>query len=263
MFYYASKILWVLTQPSNLIVCVIVAGVLALLLGRGKVARWLLYPGAAALLLISVLPVGLWLLMPLENRFPAPAEPLREIDGIVVLGGGVDLDVTQGRGMVTFQDASERFTSLIELARRYPEARVVFSGGQAWLKGGDLSEAMVIRDFLRNHGLDEARVIFEDQARNTYENALLAKTRAAPQPDERWLLVTSAYHIPRAVGCFRQVGWPVLAYPVDYRTTGDLTWLRVPDAGQRWHEFDDAIRAWIGLVAYWMTDRISVLLPAP
>jgi uncharacterized SAM-binding protein YcdF (DUF218 family) len=262
MFYAASKLLWVLAQPSNLLVCVIGAGALAQLLGRRKVARCLAYPGAAALLLISVLPVGQWLLMPLENRFPAPPEPPRDLDGIVVLGGGVDLAVSEDRGLATFGDTSERFISLIELARRYPQARVLFTGGPSWLSDSDLSEAAVMRGFVRSQGLDEARVMFEDRARNTYENAVLAKAIAAPKPGERWLLVTSASHMPRAVGAFRQVGWPVLPYPVDFRTTRELT-LRVPDAAQRWREFDDAIRAWIGLIAYWMTDRIPDLLPAP
>lgn len=262
MFYHASKVLWVLAQPSNLIVCAIAAGALALALGRRKVARWLLYPGALALLVISVLPVGEWLLLPLENRFPAPAQLPRDIDGIVVLGGGVDLAVTARRGMVTFRDTSERFTSLVELAVRYPDARVVFSGGPGWLNDAGLSEATVLRGFLRSQGIDEARVIFEDRARNTHENALLAKPLAAPQPGERWLLVTSASHMPRAVGCFRQVGWSVLPYPVDYRTTGEWT-LPLPDSAKRWRDFDDATRAWIGLVAYRMTDRIPALLPAP
>jgi len=262
MFYYASKGLWVLAQPSNLIVWAIAAGALALTLGRRKVARWLLYPGAAALLVISVLPIGEWLLLPLENRFPAPAEPPRDIDGIVVLGGGVDLAVTTRRGLVTFEDTSERFTTLIELALRYPDARVVFSGGHGWLSDTDPSEATVIRGFLRSQGVDEARVMFEDRARNTHENAVLTKTLAAPQPGERWLLVTSASHMPRAVGCFRQVGWPVLPYPVDYRTAGEFS-LRVPDSARRWRDFDDAIKAWLGLVAYRMTDRIPAVLPAP
>jgi uncharacterized SAM-binding protein YcdF (DUF218 family) len=263
MFYAASKLLWVLAQPSNLLVCVIVAGALAELLGRGKVARSLLYPGAAALLLISVLPVGQGLLMPLENRFPAPAELPRDLDGIVVLGGGVDLAVSEARGLATFGDTSERFISLIELARRYPQARVLFTAGPSWLGDSDLSEAAVMRSFVRSQGLDEARVIFEERARNTYENAVLAKAIAAPQPGERWLLVTSAAHMPRAVGCFRQVGWPVLPYPVDYRTRGEFQLLLIPDAARRWLEFDDAIRSWIGLLAYWMTDRIPDLLPAP
>jgi uncharacterized SAM-binding protein YcdF (DUF218 family) len=243
-------------QPARL-------GALAQLLGRRKVARWLLYPGAAALLMIGVLPVGQWLLMPLENRFPAPAEPPRDVDGIVVLGGGVDLAVSKRRGMPAFGDTGERFISLVELARRYPKARVLFSGGPGWLTGSDLSEAVVMRGFVRSQGLDEARVMFEDRARNTYENALLAKAIAAPQPGERWLLVTSASHMPRAVGAFRQVGWPVLPYPVDYRTRGEFALLLAPDAARRWLEFDEAIRSWIGLVAYWMTDRIPELLPAP
>jgi uncharacterized SAM-binding protein YcdF (DUF218 family) len=213
--------------------------------------------------MVSVLPVGQWLLVPLENRFPAPAEPPGVIDGIVVLGGGIDLRVSKRRGMATFRNTDERFISLIELARRYPEARVVFSGGHGWFRDSDFSEAKVIRGFLRNHGIDETRVVFEDRARNTYENALLAKRLAAPKPGQRWLLVTSAAHMPRAVGAFRQVGWPVLPYPVDYRTTGEFDLLLSPDAAQRWLEFDNAISGWIGLVAYWMTDRIPDLLPAP
>jgi uncharacterized SAM-binding protein YcdF (DUF218 family) len=263
MFYYASKVLWILAQPSNLIVFAIALGVLALLLGRRKLARWLLYPASAALLLISVLPMGQWLLLPLENRFLPPVDPPVDVDGIVVLGGGIDLGVSERRGMATFGDTGERFISLVELARRYPETHVVFSGGQGWLAGTDLTEAKVMRGFLRTHGLDERRLIFEGQARNTYENALLAKPLAAPQPGERWLLVTSVFHMPRAVGAFRQVGWPVIAYPVDYRTSGEFELLVAPDAGQRWRELDQAVQSWIGLIAYWLSGRITTLFPAP
>src|SRR5918995_448757 len=139
MFYHASKALWVLVQPSNLVVFATAAGVLALLLGRRKLARWLLYPAAAVLLAISVLPVGQWLLVPLENRFLPPAEPPVDVDGIVVLGGGIQLGVSERRGMATFRDTGERFISLLELARHHPEARVVFSGGKGWGADTELS----------------------------------------------------------------------------------------------------------------------------
>jgi uncharacterized SAM-binding protein YcdF (DUF218 family) len=263
MFYYASKVLWMLAQPSNLIAFAIAAGALALLLGRQKLARWLLYPASAALLAISVLPVGQWLLVPLENRFLPPAEPPLEVDGIVALGGGIDVGISARRGMATFRDTAERFISLLELARRYPGARVVFSGGQGWVGDSDLSEANVIRGFLRSHGLDGPRLIFEDRARNTYENALFAKPLAAPEPGERWLLVTSAFHMPRAVGAFRQVGWPVIPYPVDHRTGGELSLPGAPDAARRWRELDEAVRSWLGLIAYWLSGRIPTLFPAP
>lgn len=263
MFYYASKVLWILAQPSNLIVIAIAAGVLALWLGRREVAAWLLYPASTALLVISLLPVGPYLLLPLENRFPPPGEPLVDVDGIMVLGGGIDLGVSGRRDIATFRDTGERFITLVELARRYPGARVAFSGGQGWLADTGLTEADVMREFLEKHGLDGQRVIFEDRARNTYENALLTKALAAPAPGERWLLVTSAFHMPRAVGAFRQVGWPVMPYPVDYRTSGEIGFFPVPDAARRWVEFDQGIRSWIGLIAYWLTGRIPTLFPAP
>jgi uncharacterized SAM-binding protein YcdF (DUF218 family) len=262
MFYHASKVLWSLAQPSNLLLAVFTVGVLALGLRRFKLARWLLYPATAALVLIGLLPVGQWLLLPLENRFPAAA-PAAPVDGIVVLGGGIDAGISEGRGKVAFEDTGERFITLIELARRYPEARLIFTGGQPWLGEEGLTEAAVMRRFASDHGLAPDRVIFEDQARNTHENAVLSKALAAPAPGERWLLVTSAFHMPRAVGVFRRAGWPVIPYPVDYRTRGDLNLFVVPDAARRWSEFDQAIRSWTGLLAYWWSGRIDSPFPAP
>jgi uncharacterized SAM-binding protein YcdF (DUF218 family) len=84
-----------------------------------------------------------------------------------------------------------------------------------------------------------------------------------PQPGQRWLLVTSASHMPRAVGVFRQIGWPVIAYPVDYRTAGGASIGTLPNVSRRWLEFDDAIRAWIGLIAYWLAGRIASPFPGP
>lgn len=262
MFFWASKILWLLAQPSNLLLLLMVAGVLALLFGRRRLAAWLLCPAVLALLLIGLLPIGEWLLLPLENRFPAVAEPPDEVDGVIVLGGAVALSVAEGRGVVAFNDNSERDMAMVELARRYPDAKLVYSSGSGWVAGSQLTGAEVMRTFLQRHGIDE-RVIFEDQARNTYQNAVLSKALVSPAPGERWLLVTSASHMPRSVGVFRQVGWPVIPYPVDYRTSGDIDILVVPDAAGRWAEFDQAIKAWIGLLAYWLTGRIPTMFPAP
>lgn len=250
MFFWASKIFWALAQPSNLLLLILAAGALALLLGRRRLASWLLYPAVLAFLLIGLLPVGEWAILPLENRFPALAQPPDEVDGVIVLGGAVDLAVAEGRGMVALHESAERDITMVELARRYPDARLIYTGASSW------------PPFMRQHGL-AGRVTFEDQARNTYQNAVFSKALASPAPGERWLLVTSAAHMPRSVGVFRQVGWPVIPYPVDYRTTGDLEILVVPDVAQRWTEFDQAIKAWTGLLAYWLTGRIPTLFPAP
>ena len=250
MFYWASKIFWALAQPSNLLLLLLVAGALALARGRRRLASWLLYPAVLAFLLIGLFPVGNWLLLPLENQFPALAEPPAEVDGVIVLGGAVKFSVAERRGTLSLDDSAERDITMIELARHYPDARLIYTGAGNW------------PPFARRHGLGE-RVAFEDRARNTYENAVFSKQLAAPRPGERWLLVTSAAHMPRAVGVFRQVGWPVIPYPVDYRTTGDLEVLVVPEVSQRWNQFDDAVKAWIGLMAYWLTGRSSAPFPAP
>jgi uncharacterized SAM-binding protein YcdF (DUF218 family) len=250
MFYWASKVFWALAQPSNLLLLLLVAGALAMMLGPRRLAAWLLYPAILAFLLVGLLPVGHWLLLPLENRFPALAEPPDQVDGIIVLGGAVDLDVARSRGMAAFDGEAEREITMVELARHYPDARLIYTGDSNW------------PPFVRRHGLAE-RVVFEDRARNTYENALFSKQLASPQPGERWLLVTSAAHMPRAIGVFRQVDWPVIPCPVDYRTTGEVEILVVPDVARRWNEFDQALKAWVGLAAYWLTGRSSAPFPAP
>lgn len=250
MFFWISKIFWALAQPSNLLLLLLAAGALALLLGRRRLASWLLYPAILAFLLLGLFPVGEWLILPLENRFPTLAEPPDEVDGIVVLGGAVDLSVAESRGIVAFHANAERDITMVELARRYPDARLIYTGNSNW------------PPFVRRHGLAE-RVIFEDQARNTYENAVFSKRLASPVPGERWLLVTSASHMPRSVGVFRQVGWPVIPYPVDYETEGELEILVTPDVARRWTDFDRAVKAWIGLFAYWLTGRSSAPFPAP
>jgi uncharacterized SAM-binding protein YcdF (DUF218 family) len=250
MFFWASKTLWVLAQPSNLLLLLVAAGALALWRGRRRLASRLLYPAILAFVIVGVLPVGEWLILPLENRFPALSEPPDEVDGIVVLGGAVDLEVARSRGMAAFHGEAEREITMVELARHYPDAKLIYTGVSNW------------PPFVRRHGLAE-RVVFEDRARNTYENAVFSKQLASPQPGERWLLVTSAAHMPRSVGIFRQVGWPVIPYPVDYRTTGEVEILVVPDVARRWNEFDQAVKAWIGLAAYWLTGRSRAAFPAP
>ena len=112
--------------------------------------------------------------------------------------------------------------------------------------------------------LARSRIVAESKSRNTVENAVFSKLLAMPQPNERWLLVTSAYHMPRAIGAFRHVGFAVEAYPVDWRTRG---WR---DAAMPFDRLsagldrtDVAIHEWIGLIAYRLSGRSSTLFPAP
>ena len=203
------------------------------------------------------------LIFSLEQRFPAWDASRGAPDGIVVLGGAVTADIAAARKDVALNEAAERMTATVELARRYPNARIIFSGGDGSLVYGGNESDGALRLFERL-GLAPGRVELEDQSRNTFENVLFSKRIAAPKPGERWLLVTSAYHVPRAVGMFRMAGFPVEPYPVDWRTRGvEDTWRPFPSLAEGLRRTDTAVREWAGLVIYWLSGRSSELFPGP
>ena len=265
MFFVLAKILGFFALPSNIFVAL---GLLGLLLQGTRFARAgcrLIIAGLTLLALFGWTPLGNILILPLEQRFPAWHQGGgRAPDGFVVLGGVFDTLVSQARGEVALTDAAERVTAVVELARTYPNARIVFSGGSGrLLLHGALESNLALRMFA-SLGIPASRVEVDERARDTLENAVFSKAIAAPKPGERWLVVTSAYHMPRSIGAFRRAGFLVEAYPVDWRTRGEADLMRPFDAlADGLKRSDTAMREWIGLVAYWLTGRTSALLPAP
>ncbi len=264
MFFVVSKLLAFFEEPSNV---VILAGIVGLILTRTRHARWGWRIAAAALVLIALigfLPVGRALTIVLENRFPRWEEAGPPPAGIIVLGGAVSAHRLATRGEVGLTDAAERVLVVPKLAREFPNAKIIYSGGDAGLFTQHGSEAGVVGPLFESLGVPPGRIALESRSRNTAENAVYSKALAAPKPGERWLLVTSAMHMPRAVGAFREAGFPVEAYPVDYKTNG---WQDLGDVfgslsgGLR--QTDTALHEWIGLLAYRLTGKSSALLPGP
>jgi uncharacterized SAM-binding protein YcdF (DUF218 family) len=261
MGFVLSKIFWAVAAPGNLLLLMLVIGTLRL--GRRRRGRGspLVATATIALLAIALLPIGQWLAMPLESRFATPELPAHA-DGIVVLGGAVEPGISAAHGQVALNDAGERMLGALTLARRYPDAPIVVTGGNASLLPRDRpSEAAAMRDLLVEQGIDAARIRLEERARDTVENAVLSREIAQPSPGQVWLLVTSATHMPRAVGCFRRIGWQVVPYPVDYRTEGR------PRPGFLLSEHlalvDVVVKEWVGLMAYRILGYTDTLLPAP
>src|SRR6202035_357775 len=155
---------------------------------------------------------------PLEDRFPPWDASRGAPDGIVVLGGAIDPEFAAARGVTDLNEAAERVTEVAELARKYPAARILYSGGSGRLMFRGGAEATFAATLIETFGVPKSRLILEDQSRNTWENAIFSLPLAAPKPGERWLLVTSGYHMPRSIAAFRKAGFEVEAYPVDYRT---------------------------------------------
>ncbi len=265
MFFYLSKIFWMIAAPSNLIGILLVIGAFLLLRGKLRAAKWLLVPAALFYFLFGIMPLGLALLRPLEDRFPQPDLAKTPPTGIIVLGGGVDETLSRARGTVELSEAGGRMTEAAALARRFPNARLVFTGGTAALRGSDVTKSDIARRLFLALGLEESRLTFEDKSRNTYENAEFTKQLVNPKPGETWVLVTSAYHMPRSVGIFRKSNFPVTPYPVDFTSAGNMNDFLRPSAEARLglKHTDRAVREWIGLIAYYFTGKTSAFLPAP
>lgn len=263
MFFYLSKIAWFFLQPSNLLILVAAAGTLLVLLRLSRrTARALLVAGVGGLALCGYSPLGNLMVLPLEERFAPWQEEGGPPDGIVLLGGAFVTSISEARGTVELNEAAERMTAFAALARRYPEARLVFTGGVGGLLGGRVTEAELAARLFEDLGLDPDRIELEERSRNTWENAAFTRAMIAPETGERWLLVTSAWHMPRAVGSFRAAGFGVEPYPVDFRTRGWRDALRPFDtASEGLRRTDLAVREWIGLLAYRITGRSSELLP--
>ncbi|MCX7371447.1 MAG: YdcF family protein [Alphaproteobacteria bacterium] len=260
--FLASKAFWMVVRPNTLALLLLSLGVL-LLLARRRFGRWPALLGLAWFIAVATTPLATWLTWPLENRFARPDPAPTRVDGVVVLGGAVDQELTAARGIPALNGAAERMTEAVALARRFPQARIIFTGGTPNPLGNALTEADVARQVFTALGLPPERVVYENQARNTHENATLSRPLANPQPGQVWLLVTSASHMPRAMGVFRAAGWPITAWPVNYSTgTTHASGYDAPFS-QRLGMAEWALREYTGLAAYWALGRTNALLPAP
>lgn len=263
MSFILSKVVWPLATPSTLLGLLVVLGaVLALTRWRGAARRLLLAAGLAVAL-IMLLPVDSWLIMPLEGRFPAPAALPEAVDGIVVLGGAIYEPPSPTLGGAQLNSHADRVAALMMLARRYPDAEIVYTGGDATLFGG-LQEADLARSLMREMGADVSRITFERESRNTHENAVNTKALADPQDGETWLLVTSAVHMPRSVGVFRAAGWDAIPFPVDFLTRQEFGLLDAgPALSSKLGGIDLAAHEWIGLLAYRILGYSDSVFPGP
>src|SRR6267142_5871033 len=219
MFFLISKISAFFLTPSNLLGMLVCVGAFLMSTRFYKMGRRLLSAGVVLLTLLGFFPFGSLLLLPLTERFPAWTSKDGDPDGVIVLGGGgINPEISAARNSIEVTNSAGRITAAAELARRYPRSRIVISGGSGVLLNNSALEAPLIARLLESFGIAPGRIVFEDRSRNTAENALFARDLVDPKRGERWLLVTSAYHMPRAVGCFRRVGFMVEPYPVDWQT---------------------------------------------
>jgi uncharacterized SAM-binding protein YcdF (DUF218 family) len=241
MTYYLSKVFWLLAAPTSALILITATATLWAVLGSSKCAAWLAAAAACGLVIAAFTPIGLGLAVPLENRFPTSRpDPQVPPDGIIMLPGG----------------AGDGIDAVSKLSQDYPKAHLTFCGFS--VGGKDLIKRLV------DLGVDPGRINTVPQPRTTSEDAYHSAALLRPKPSEKWLLITAAMHMPRAVGCFRAIGFRVQPYPVEFITRGRAGPFALFATGSSaLIQFDRAAKEWIGLVAYRLMGKTDALFPGP
>lgn len=249
-------------DPSVLLSLLVLTSVVAMIMRRTRLA-FVLQMGAAAIVLVfGVLPGGTWLALPLETRFAPVRDPPSDIAGIIVLGGAQRLAISAAWGQPTLSDAMP-IAALVALGRRYPKAKLVFTGGAVADGAPSTNEAQIVRHFLDGMGVADERIVYEEQSRDTLENAIFSQRLVQPNAGERWILVAEAISLPRAVGVFRRAGWNVIPFPAGYRTSGDAGITASFRLADGLDVATVAVHEWGGLLVYWLMGYTDSLFPGP
>lgn len=260
LFLILSKSVWVFLRPETQLVMIFALALVLLWFNRVRAARITLTIALGITLLIGLLPIGNLLLTPLERGYPANTSVAAPA-GIIVLGGMEEIPPPHAGYVAQVNGAGERIIETMELSLRFPEAKVLFAGGKTVLTPLQSGEFSIGPDLLRRLGLPDDRLIVEDRSRTTAENAVLSREIVPDQGTGNWLLVTSAWHMPRALGTFCAAGWRNLVpYPVDYRG-GPLFDEMVWRPARHMQGLNLAVKEWIGLLAYRMTGRTQAFMP--
>lgn len=263
MFFVLSKVFWAVAQPINLIGILVLVGVVAAFFRLRRTGLLFSISGLLVLALGAWTTTGALMLHPLEDYFSRPDPAPENVAGVIVLGGGFEGAINLARGGYELNAGGDRFVETAVLARRYPEARIVVTGGTGTLLLDGEGDGDTAPRLLTALGVEPERLVLENRSRNTHENAVFTREMVEPQPGETWLLVTSAFHMPRSVGLFRKAGFDVTPWPTDYRTAGNETFgLAQDNVSDSLQNLSVAIREWIGLIAYRVTGRIDSMFPA-
>ena len=259
MFYVMAKIFWLVAEPLTVTTTLLMLGLISLAFRRRRLGLAAIVLSTLLLFVACFTTTGLVALQPLEARFARPGAP-PVVDTVVVLGGSFDPYVSAARHISELADSGDRFVEAVRLAQIYPQAKILVTGGIGELGGSGDTDAAISQRFFPDMGIARDRLVIEPNSRNTAENAEF--TKPLLPSGGIVLLVTSAFHMPRAVGSFRKAGITVIPWPVDYKTTGTVGFgLDIDNPGGNAGALSVAIKEWIGLLSYWLGGKTDALFP--
>lgn len=261
LFFYISKLVWLFISPDSFLLILLLLSLLFIYLGKQRLAKIVLTLTSALFLIIAFFPVGEWLLYPLESHFQTNPVLPEKVDGIIVLSGAENAELSSRWEQVELGGAAERDLMFLSLAKKYPKAKLIFTGGTGSLTKQEYKAADVAKSLFAQQGFDIRKIIFERESRNTYENIIFSKKIIQPKKEENWVLITTSWHMPRSVGISCKTNWPVIPFPVDHSANkGNLFRIDFNLSGNL-SNFKTGIKEWIGLFAYYLSGKTTSLLP--
>lgn len=250
-----------MAQPLNLLCFIAAMGLLARLKWP-KAGQKIANTALVAILVLGILPIGPLLLNWMERQYPKPETLPPKVDGIILLGGAFETGLSQTYGHIAPTGQMGRVLCFVDIAREYPNAKLAFTGGSGNMAFPEARESIDAKEFFAMSILNKRKIIYEERSRNTYENAVFSKEIIKPKAGENWILVTSAFHMPRSVGIFEKQGWPVIPYACDQKTYGTLeSYLRMPNINSNYALLGIVFKEWVGSIVYYVTGKTAFILP--
>lgn len=261
LFFLSSKILWSILNPESLLLISLSIIIFLFVRRKDNIAKKLLYFTVSIFMVIGFLPIGSWLIYPLETHFPSHPKLPERVDGIILLGGSFITSTSQSWNKVQTNQYADRIHDFLALIHQYPTAKAIFTGGSANVTNQRHTEAYFAEQLFNRIGIKKNRIIYENKARNTFENVIYTKQIAQPQPEETWIVVSTAYHLPRAVGIFCKQNWNIIPYPADFHTNPEELLAPSLNLSGNLQQLNEGIHEWLGLTAYYLTGKTNQWLP--
>tara|TARA_Y100000588_G_scaffold381706_1_gene467840 strand:- start:237 stop:1019 length:783 start_codon:yes stop_codon:yes gene_type:complete len=257
MTFFLSKFLWFILNPFNLFIYFLILAFFFNYINFKKISKLIFSFTILFFIFSGILPTGSYLNYLLEKDFHDTIILPKKVDGILILSGASNPNLTKEYNKISLNDSAERLTESIILINKYPNAKIIFSGGSGSLNPDAIGHSYAVKLFFENLNINLKNIIFENKSRNTYENILFSKNKAKPQSNEIWIVITSAFHLKRTLNIAKKLEWNLLPYPTDFKQSKKFEWKISFNFLNNFLTFQNSSHEWMGLAAYYWMGRTS------
>lgn len=263
-----SRGVWTIIQPSNFLFIIMASAYILYQISDSasktkRISQRILTTTIVILAFIGFTNLSYWLYFPLESRFDNYKNQTDKgpYSGIIVLAGSEKTSLSTFHSQPILSNDSERLIAAVALARIFPTLPMIHSGRGGWINADEWSQNDVAERFFIQMEIKSSQIRYDRSSYNTSSNAIEAKKLILSGENEKWFLITSAFHMPRSVGAFQKAGIHIQPYPVAYKSLLKYTDFFNFNVSENLLAFDLAIHEYIGLIAYYITGRSNDLFP--